>query len=166
MNARMLDQCRQIQQNSTYSAEAHHNIASKNRRLARGLQIVPAILAAVSGAMVAGGCDESLLVWLTVPAAVVTAIASVLDPNRGYEDHLGAAKSFTVLKHDARFLHEAKAARLQDDMLEVSVTMLHERYNEIVRTAPPTSNSAFEKARKRVQDGVHSPDRNEDGTIR
>jgi len=45
---------------------------------------------------------------------------------------------------DAEFLTETRS--------------LHDRYNDLIRFAPPTDNNSFEKARKRVRQGVHRLD--------
>lgn len=99
--------------------------------------------------------------WLpivTMLTAVVTAVATVLNPNRRYEEHLGAAKAFTVAKHDARLLHMAEATSIGDEAFVVQVKNLHDQYNALVRAVPPTEVKYFEKARERVMSGRHDPD--------
>jgi hypothetical protein len=61
--------------------------------------------------------------WVGVAAtfaAVVTAIGTVMNPQRCYYDHLTAAKAFTAIKHDAcevrelgPILDDEKAASLE-----------------------------------------------------
>ena len=41
---------------------------------------------------------------LPMTASAISVIATIVDPNKNYQEHLGAAKNFTILKHDARFL--------------------------------------------------------------
>jgi hypothetical protein len=92
MRKNYTDECDQIKQNCEYTAEAHHIIASRNKTLGIWLQIVPAGVAAISGTLVAGQVVPLWVGWLTTISAVITAVASVLDPNRGYYEHLNAAK--------------------------------------------------------------------------
>lgn len=160
------DECRQIQQNSTYTAEAHHHLANWNRTLAYLFQIVPATVAAITGVLVAAYVKPNSWLWITVVASVVSAVAGILDPNKKYQDHLGAAKSFTAIKHDARFLHEAKSERMSDEAFAVGVENLHEKYNELMKLVPATGDQSFKKAQKMINLGVHEPDWTPDGKIK
>ena len=166
MKEKYIDECKQIKQNCEYTAETHHWIAGWNRLLAYVFQIVPAVIAAVTATLVAANVQPPSWLWVTVVSAVVVAIASVLDPNKQYQDHLSAAKAFTTLKHDARFLHEAKSHTMTDEAFCQAVENLHEKYNEIVRISPPTNKRFFEIARAVIQSDRHEPDRNSDGAIR
>jgi len=78
-------------------------------------------------------CPCRAWLWATVVSAVIAAVASVLDPNKQYQEHPGAAKAFIVLKHDARFLQEAKSHKLSDEAFYLPVENLHAKRNEIVR---------------------------------
>jgi hypothetical protein len=160
------DECRQIQQNCTYTAETHFQIALWNRSLASIFQMVPAIIAAVTSSLVAANIKPVSWLWATVIASVVSAVATVLDPNRRYQDHLNAGKNFTALKHDARFLHEAKSQNMSDDAFAIAVGHLHEKYNDLVKITPPTDGKFFERARKVVGVGIHAPDKDSNGKIK
>ena len=97
---------------------------------------------------------------------MVTAVSSVLNPSKTYQQHLEAGKNFTALKHDARFLHEARCQRLSDEAFAECVESLHQKYNELVKVVPPTSTKAFKKAQEVVQSGTHDPDKNADGSLK
>lgn len=158
MREKYLKECADVQQDCTYTAEAHHIIAGKSRWLATGFQIVPAIVAAVLGALVGSGAVPAWCVWLSVVSAVIAAVGNVLNPLKDYYDHLNVAKNFTTLKHDARSLCGAFSAAMGDSELATAVKGLHDRYNDLVRFAPPTDKKSFEEARKRVKSGVHELD--------
>ncbi len=166
MREKYIDECKQIQQNCTYTAETHFQIALYNRRLAYIFQIIPAVIAAVTSSLVAANVTPASWLWITVIASVVSAVATILDPNKQFQDHLNAANNFTVLKHDARFLHEARSQRMSDDALTVAVENLHEKYNELVKITPPTDGKFFEKARKIIRAGIHEPDKDASGKIK
>ena len=120
-------------------------------------QLVPALAAAAMGTLAVG---QVVPVWVGVAAtiaAIVTAIGTVLNPQRSCFQHLSAAKAFTVLKHDARAARD-RDLLLTDEEAACLSTSLHDRYNDLVRMAPPTEDWAFNKARVRVQSGVHKPD--------
>lgn len=163
---RYRDECRQVQQNCTYTAEAHHWLAIGNRCLAYLFQMVPAAVAAITGVLVAAGKEPTSWLWATVVAATTSTIAGILDPNRNAQDHLTAARNFTVIKHDARFLHEAQGDTMGDEAFFVAVGNLHNQYGELCKVSPPTGAISFGLARKKVGAGYHEPDRLADGRIR
>ena len=166
MKEQYINECKQIQQNCLYTAEAHHQIAVFNRGLAYIFQVVPAIVAAISGSLVASGSQPTSKLWITVVASVITAITSVLDPNKKYQEHLNAARGFTALKHDARFLHEAQSHKLSDEAFTVCVEHLHEKYNDLLKATPATNKWAMRCAQKVVKADTHEPDRNKDGSLK
>jgi hypothetical protein len=166
MEIRYIDECKQIQQNSTYSAETHHRMALRDKRLTFWLQVVPASIAAITGALVASGVSPNSLLWLTVLSAAVAAVSNVLNPQKSYQDNLAAAKGFTALKHDARFLHEAQSTNMTESEFRLAVVHLHEKYNDLIKVVPPTDPQLFEEARKVVQADIHAPDKDETGEIK
>ncbi len=103
---------------------------------------------------------------MTVISAVMAAVSSVLNPNKNYEAHLEAAKNFTAVKHDARFMHEALSIRLVDDAFAVAVENLHTRYNDMLKTVPPTTPKAMAKAQEIIQTNIHEPDKDASGKIK
>lgn len=147
-----------IEQNCTYTAEAHHIIALRNKRMSTRFQIAPAVVAAILGTLVGGGIVPGWFIWLSVVSAVIAAVGNVLNPMKEYYDNLNAAKNFTALKHEARGLREVFSFQMDDSVYAVAVRTLHERYKDLLRFAPPTDKKSFEEARKRVQEGVHKPD--------
>jgi len=159
-------ECKQIKQNAEYSAETHHIIADRSKRQSFWFEVVPAIIAAITGGLVAGQIAPTPLLWLTVISSVVSAIANVLNPKKDYYDHLNAAKNFTTIKHDARALHETFASGLSENEFKTRVEQLHQRYNDLVMFVPPTDKESFEQARIRVQSGLHAPDRDSKGSIK
>lgn len=151
-------ECAAIEQNCTYTAETHHIIAAKQKRLSAWFQIVPAVISAVFGVLVGGGVIPFWFIWLGVVSAVVSAVGNVLNPLKEYYDHLNAAKNFTGLKQDARSLRETFSTSMNDAEFLTATKSLHDRYNDLIRFAPPTDNDSFEAARKRVKEGIHTLD--------
>jgi hypothetical protein len=151
------DECCRIEENSTYSAETHHILAKRQRLWYKTFQLIPAIATAVIGTITVGQVVPRWIGVCGLISAVVTAIATGLNPQQAYYDHVNAAKAFTVAKHDARYLREL-AEGYPTEELPVLVKNLHDRYNDLVRVAPVTEDWAFERARKRIQSGAHTPD--------
>ena len=165
MKDKYTDECKQIQQNCTYTAEAHHLIARWNKALAYVFQIIPAGIAAVTSGLVAANVKPNSWLWVTMTASIIAAIATIIDPNKRHQEHLNAAKSFTVLKHDARFLHEAKSQNMSDEAFCVAVENLHEKYNDLIKAVPPTGSISIGIARKVIGSGIHEPDKDKSGKI-
>lgn len=166
MKEKFSEECKIIQQNCTYTAEAHHQRALSLKRMALWLEVIPSICAAVTGTLVAAGKIDTDFLYLTIISSVVTAVAAVLSPSKSYQEHLGAAKNFTALKHDARFLHETLLHKLSDEAFSVAVENIHQKYNELVSSAPPTDDNSFKKAQKVIQAGNHDPDKDEKGNVK
>lgn len=157
MNESLLKECARVEENSTYSAETHHIMAKRQDQLYTFTQLIPALAAAAMGTLAVG---QVVPAWVGVAGAfvaVITAVGTVINPQRSFFQHLSAAKAFTIMKHDARAAVD-RASSLTDKESEYISEGLHGRYNDLVRLAPPTEDWAFEKARERIQSGVHRPD--------
>lgn len=155
MRKKYLKQCKVIKENCNYNAETHHIIAKDNKKLAIKFQIIPAVVAAILGSLVAGQIVPLWIGWMAVIAAVVAAVGNVLNPNKEYYDNLLAAKMFTSLKQEVGAFCNAFASRMSDDKFFSEVENLQKRYNDIIKVVPPTNDKAFEKARDRIKLGVH-----------
>lgn len=158
MKDEYIKECKTIHENCIYTAEAHHQMALSAKRIAIWLEIVPAICAAVTGILVAAGIAPDQFILVTVVSSTITAVAAVLNPNKNYQAHLEAGKNFTALKHDARFMCKATVNRVGDEAFGVCVEGLHNRYNELIKTVPPTSPESFAKAQAVIKSGAHNPD--------
>jgi|SRR5437016_8017710 len=154
MKDQYVDECKVIEENCTYTSETHHLMAHAFRRQALGFQLGPAVVAAGSSAISTLG-GPAWLPLLTMISSIIAAVATVLNPNKSYQEHLNAAKAFTALKHDARFLANAETAVLSDDSFIERVRTLHDRYNVLVGAVPATTTKYFARARVRVQTGIH-----------
>lgn len=157
MHEFLLKDCARVEENATYSAETHHIMAKRQDLLYTATQLIPALAAAAMGTLAVGQVVPAWVGVAATIAAVVTAVGTVLNPQRTYFQHLSAAKAFTVLKHDARAARD-RAPTMSDEAASCVSENLHERYNDLVRMAPPTEDWAFNKARARIQSGVHRPD--------
>lgn len=164
MNKALIDECKLIEENSTYTGEIHHIMARDNATLAFRFQLIPALIAAASSFFVVGQLVPAWWGWATVASAFVTAWASVRNPLKDYYEHLTAAKAFTAIRHDARFLADTLSKSMVEKDFVEAVKDLHDRYNDLCRVSPITNDKAFKKAQERIKkDGVYKPDYQRDG---
>ncbi len=154
----LLKECSHIEEYSTYNAETHHQIAFWRLVIGKSLQLSPPIMTAILGALTATGKLPLYGAWLTALSAIFSALSTGLDPLASANNHLRAAKDWTCLKHDARRMRDVFSPALNDDALAPSVKALSDRYNDLVKRSPPTTDKAFEKARTKIQRDIHKPD--------
>jgi len=114
------------------------------------MEVIPALIAALSGFLVVGSIVPPLWGWLTVISAVVTATSSIISPHRSYYENLNAAKSFTVVKNRAKSLALSFANFHTEEELLKEVRSLSDYYNQLVLLTPPTQEWAYKKAEKKL----------------
>lgn len=143
-------ECATIEDNARHTAEAHHILADKAKRTAFFLEVVPAVIASLSGLLVVGQAIPAWWGWLTVVSAVITATSSIVSPHKSYYENLNSAKSFTVVKHRARSLKSSFSSFYSEDEFYKEVRALSEYYNQLVLLTPPTQEWAYQKAREKL----------------
>lgn len=154
---RLINECKQIQEDSTYTAETHHIIEKRLSKKTFWYKFVPpAITVSSAFALIVG--MPNWVSWITIFSGLISILNILLEPEKKSKDHLFAAKNFTVLKHEARSLHEAFKDFMAEEEFYHNVKRLRERYNLLVQYSPSTEKEAFEEARKRIQTGVHKAD--------
>lgn len=144
-------ECEKIADNARHTAEAHHILATKSKVMAIWFDIIPAIIASLSGLLVVGEVIPVWWGWLTVVSAVVSATSSIVSPQKSYYENLNSAKSFTVIKHKARALSDAFVAFHSEDEFYKEVCGLSEMYNQLVLLTPPTEERAYQKAVEKLK---------------
>ncbi len=154
----LITECKQIQEDSTYTAEIHHIIAHKLSSKAFWCKLIPATITILSVLALIIGFPH-WLAWITLLSAAVTMLNVFMESERTAREHVFAAKNFTVLKHEARSLHETYKDFIDENKFYQSVKRLREKYNMLVQFTPPTDDDkAWEKARQRIKMGVHEAD--------
>lgn len=156
-NEHLIRECMRIEEDSLYTGEAHYIIVSRTRRISFWVKFIPAAVAAVSGILILGGLPN-WIAWLAILSGTAFALQSILNPDRKANDHSMAAKEYTALKHEARALYQTFSHEMDRDTFAVSVRILREKYNALVRHTPQTTVKAFEEGRKRIKAGRHTPD--------
>jgi len=153
----LIAECKQIQEDSTYSADTHYIIGKRLSKRAFWYKFVPPAITVLSAIALILGMPNWIS-WITIFSGIISILNILLEPEKESKDHLFAAKNFTVLKHEARSLNETFKDFMTEEEFYHNVKHLREKYNMLVQYSPSTEKEAFEEARKRIQTGVHSAD--------
>lgn len=155
---KLINECQRIEEDSLCTGETHHIIGSDLMTQAYWLKIVPAGVTVLSALAVLGDYNKDIFQWVTLISGFLTMHNVITEPEKKGQQHISAGKSFAVLKHEARSLHESFQSFMDTKEFYHTVRRLREKYNLLIQYAPLTNEKAFEKARKRIKKGIHSPD--------
>lgn len=158
----LVTECKQIQEDSLYTAETHYIIANKLKTKAFWLKFLPGLIAVVAAFSSLVGAPNWVS-YITLVAALITVLNITLKPEEESDRHVSAAKYFTVLKHDARALHETFSHHMSKECFYHEVRNLRQQYNQLITLTSPTNEKAFEKARENIKTGKHQADFREEG---
>jgi len=156
-NDHLINECRRIEDDCLYTAEAHYIIAAKAGRVSFWVKLIPALAAATSGTALLSGAPN-WIAWFSVIAGVAFALQSIMNPDGKKEEHSQAGKSYTSLKHESRALYQTFWKEMDQNAFSVMVRILRERYNMITKLTPQTTVKDFERGRQRIKAGRHTPD--------
>lgn len=156
-NEHLIKECRRIEDDCLYTAEAHYIIAADAGRVSFWVKLIPALAAFASGAALLSGAPN-WIAWFSVIAGVAFALQSIMNPDQKKEEHSQAGKSYTALKHESQSLYHTFDKEMDRNSLSIMVRILRERYNMIAKLTPQTTIKAFEKGRQRIKAGRHTPD--------
>ncbi len=157
-NQNLIDECKRIKEDSIYTAEVHHCIAHKLSSKAFWYKLIPVIITVLSALALLLGVP-SWISWITLLSGLIAMLNIFMEPGKKAREHLFAAKSFTVLKHEARSLHETFSDFMNESDFYNEVKRIREKYNWLVQTTPPTDDKkCWEESRKKIKEGIHKPD--------
>lgn len=154
----LINECKQIEEDSLYTAEVHYIIGSKLKRKSFWFKFIPALITVISVLFILIGAPD-WIAWITLFGSVITIANMLLEPEKESKNHFSAAQNFTVLKHEARSLYESFKDFIDEKDLYHEVRRLRDKYNLYVQVTPPTDDEkAWEKARKNIKSGYHLAD--------
>ncbi len=156
----LIKECKTIAENSLNTAQAHFEVANEKENWRKRLLTIPAVVAAI-GAMAATAFSLSdtyagaklFIDGLVAVSASISAVASFLNFDKQVGNHYQAAKSFTLLRHDANSLEQTFSKLLTDDEFKHKVESLRDRYSTLVQATDATDEKAFKKARENILSG-------------
>lgn len=156
----LIKECKTIAENSLYTAQAHFEVANEKENWRKRLLTIPAVVAATGAiAAVAFSLSDTFagaklfIDGLVAVSASVSAVASFLNFDKQVGNHYQAAKSYTLLRHDANSLEQTFSKVLTDDEFKQKVESLRDRYSTLVQATDATDEKAFSKARENIQSG-------------
>ena len=142
-------ECNRIIDNAEHTALAHYIVAARYKTYTYVFEIIPAVLSAISGSLILADIISDQYILFTAITATVTAVGAVLNPKKIQHDNLHAAKSFTLIKNDAKNLlnvfHDS-----DDKGVVQKISNLHEKYQQLISLTPETEKWAYEKARRKL----------------
>ena len=150
----LVAECKKIEENCLYTGQTHFAMAaSAGRKVKVWLMLIPSIIGGGSGLAVALGAPT----WIGAFAAftgIVTSVATFLGIDKESIAHETAGKLLTQLRDETRALREAYSPDMTPEQFATDVRALGTRYRAFVASLPLTNDDAFQKARKKIKDGV------------
>jgi len=153
----LINECKRIEEDSIYTAEAHYLIASRLTKKSFWFKFIPVVITGISALALLLGSPDWIR-WIILISSIIAITNIILEPEGKAREHEFAAKSYTVLKHEVRSLHESFKDFINENEFYHKVEHIREKYNWLVQATPPTDEQSFEKAKERIKRGVHRPD--------
>jgi hypothetical protein len=155
----LINECKQIEEDSLYTAEVHYIIGHKQKVKAFWFKFIPVLITLGTSFALLVGAAPNWVAWITFFSALITVINILLEPEKESKNHFIAAQNFTTLKHEARSLYEAFKDFMDEKDFYHEVRKLRDKYNLYARLTPPTDDEdAWGKARERIKKGYHIAD--------
>jgi len=155
--AKLIAECKTVEENSLYNAQAHYILANTKEKHGRWLLIVPSAIAGLCGLLTAIGLPPWLGAFSAVGGLFVT-VSTILGVDKAPTAHRNAACQWTALRHEARSLSETFATELPHEQLLAEVRRLDDRYIALNQALPTTDDDSFQTAREQIHAGIHKPD--------
>ncbi len=154
----LINECKQIEEDSLYTAEVHYIIGHKQKVKAFWFKFIPLLITlGTSFALLVGA--PNWVTWITFFTALITINNILSEPEKESKNHFIAAQNFTTLKHEARSLYEAFKDFMDEKDFYHEVRKLRDKYNLYARLTPPTDDEdAWKQARERIREGYHRAD--------
>ncbi len=150
----IIREAKRLEETSLYSMKGHHCAALKwsGRHLWLGLPVV--IISALVGAATFSQYAETYPIiktiagLLSISVAVLSGIATFLNPNDKQSAHLSAAHGFDKINNEARMFRAIECWREEsDEVLTSKLRELVDRKSELNSNSPQIPTWAYEKAK-------------------
>jgi len=154
----LINECKQIEEDSLYTAEVHYIIGHKQKVKAFWFKFIPVLITLGTSLALLSGAPN-WVTWITFFSALITITNILLEPEKESKNHFIAAQNFTILKHEARSLYETFKDFMDEKDFYYEVRRIRDKYNLCAKLTPPTDDeNAWEKARQNIKKGYHIPD--------
>ena len=152
----LADESARVEEDSLHSARGHFEAARGWRRVHYYIGTPAAVLAAVAGASVVA--DQPVVaVFAAIVVAALTALQTFLNPSEHSRQHHSAGTQFNSVRHRARMFRtidlESGAPMTE---LQVRLTDVAERRDQLNASSPPIPRRAYERGRRSILSGEAS----------
>jgi hypothetical protein len=156
-NEHLVLECKKMEEDALYTAETHFQMAYNHKQVSFWVRFIPALVTGISGTLIILGFPN-WVGWLSIIGAIAIAFGNIQGAERSMKEHTEIAKKFKTIQHTARYLYKTKQYLISVEEFFEEVDSLRKETNELILVAPQTSDKYFYKARKKIKEGIHIPD--------
>jgi hypothetical protein len=154
----LINECKQIEEDSMYNAEVHYLMGAKLKRKAFWFKFIPLIIAVVAAFFLIGGAPDWFS-WITLIGGLIAIASTLKGFERDSNEHFSGAQDFTGLKHDAKSLYKSFRNFLKEKDFFHETKRLREKYNLLAKMTLPTDDKkSWDQARESIKSGRHKAD--------
>lgn len=150
----IIKECKRIEESCLFSSKGHFQAAEKLTNLHLWLGLPIAILSAVASVL---AFSQQYLIagFISLLIAILSAILTFINPNEKATIHQNAGNNYDALLNKARIFRtiECWAENLSDQVLSERVKEISDEKNRLNRSSPHIPNSAYKAAKKAIEEG-------------
>lgn len=146
------DEAARIEEDALHSSKGHFNAAANWRRWRLIIGIPAVALAAWAGVQAVTSCPW-LTAFLAMSSGALSAVATLLDPEKRATEHQAAGRELNALKNIARKFREIEINRFSIDKASERLEEIFERRDNLNRMSPDIPDRCYEKAKKDIDEG-------------
>lgn len=151
--AEITAECQRIEEDAEYSAKSHFDAAARWRRVHLWVGLPAAILAAIAGVSAFRDYADAAGA-ISIIVAALASVSTFLNPGDKASTHHATGNSYLALRNQARVFRTIELVTI--DSNERAVARLLDfttRRDDLNANSPQPPRSAFERARKGIEEG-------------
>ncbi|HEX2841381.1 SLATT domain-containing protein [Hyphomicrobium sp.] len=147
-----------LYEDTLYTEKALFWLATNWRRAHYLIGLPSCIVSALAGVAVINEAP-ALAAFLTITAAVLTALLTFLDPKATYTKYHECGVGYGILRGKVeRFKDIDLEGKFDEEAARIMLERFAEEKGELQKTAPHTGGVAYFFAKRSIQKGQHTPD--------
>jgi hypothetical protein len=155
LKTHIISEAKKIEEESLHSAERHFAAKTPWIHLNYLIGVPTAALAATAGLAAFSKINHSEIIagTISIAVAILTAVATLVDPNKKASVHTSAAKSYQALSNSARIMYEIEfLSATSDETIVEKLRVLAGRRDQLNADSPTTPARAYRIADQRIAD--------------